>query len=76
MKIVKSVSFNAKNPDEAEMIKMFKRRSFSKYVKKLIRDDIKRQKEMEQPKQLKKPNSTNQTLPKVFRGGIKIKIKE
>lgn len=39
-KVVKSVSFNPANPEEARMIKAIKRRNFSGYVKKLIAADL------------------------------------
>jgi hypothetical protein len=41
-KKVKSISLNDKNAEEKEMIKHLGRKNFSKYVKGLIRDDMKR----------------------------------
>jgi hypothetical protein len=40
-KVIKSVSFNENNPDDAVMLKAIKRRNFSGYVKSLIMEDIK-----------------------------------
>ncbi|WP_078428747.1 hypothetical protein [Alkalihalobacterium alkalinitrilicum] len=44
MKVIKSVGFNAANFEEKAMLEHFSRRSFSKYIKQLIREDIKRSK--------------------------------
>jgi hypothetical protein len=41
-KKVKSISLNDKNAEEKEMIKHLGRKNFSKYVKGLIREDMKR----------------------------------
>jgi hypothetical protein len=41
-KKVKSISLNDKNVDEKEMIKHLGKRNFSKYVKGLIREDMRR----------------------------------
>jgi hypothetical protein len=41
-KKVKSISLNDKNLEEREMIKHLGRKNFSKYVKGLIREDMKR----------------------------------
>lgn len=43
MKKVKSISFNDSNPIENEMLKFIGRRNFSSYVKKMIKEDMKRQ---------------------------------
>lgn len=40
-KVIKSVSFNLTVLDDVAMMKHFKRRNFSGYVKKLIMDDMK-----------------------------------
>jgi hypothetical protein len=39
-KKVKSISFNDDNTEEKEMLKFVSRRNFSKYVKKLIKQDM------------------------------------
>jgi hypothetical protein len=39
-KVIKSVSFNITNEKDAAMLKHFKRRNFSGYVKKLIWNDM------------------------------------
>ncbi|MHC8516758.1 hypothetical protein [Sporosarcina sp. ITBMC105] len=39
-KVIKSVSFNVKNPLDALMLSAIKRRNFSGYVKRLIAADI------------------------------------
>jgi hypothetical protein len=39
-KVIKSVGFNVTNPDDAEILKAIKRRNFSRYVKKLLLEDI------------------------------------
>lgn len=41
MKAIKSVSFNDANPKDAAMMKSFKRKNFSGYVKSLIWEDLK-----------------------------------
>jgi hypothetical protein len=41
-KKVKSISLNDKNAEEKEMIKHLGRKNFSKYVKGLIREDMKK----------------------------------
>jgi hypothetical protein len=41
-KKVKSISLNDKNVEEKEMIKHLGRKNFSKYVKRLIREDMKK----------------------------------
>lgn len=82
MKVVKSISFNDKNEVEAQMLKIFKRRSFSKYVKQLIIADLESKKEAKtteeprqrQPQQQSQAWSPNQKT--VFRGtgGIKLNL--
>ena len=42
MKKIKSISFNENNPEEKAMLRYFSRRNFSKYVKELIREDLKK----------------------------------
>ncbi|MGZ4161942.1 MAG: hypothetical protein ACXVNF_14260 [Neobacillus sp.] len=46
---VKSVHFNTNKPDDALMLKSIGRKNFSRYVKKLIKEDISRK--AEEPKQ-------------------------
>ena len=41
----KPVSFNPNKPDEAAMLKHIRRKQFSKYVKKLITEDMARKKQ-------------------------------
>jgi hypothetical protein len=41
-KKVKSISLNDKNAEEKEMIKHLGKKNFSKYVKRLIREDMKK----------------------------------
>jgi hypothetical protein len=43
--LVKSVHFNKKNPDDNLMIKEIGKKTFSKYVKQLIKEDMERKKE-------------------------------
>lgn len=53
-KVIKSVSFNVMNEDDAMMLKAISRRNFSGYVKKLILADIKQkaeQKTQQEPTQ-------------------------
>lgn len=38
-KVVKSVAFNKKNPEEKQLLDFVKRRNFSKYIKRLMLDD-------------------------------------
>lgn len=38
-KVVKSVAFNKKNPEEKQLLDSVKRKNFSKYVKKLMLED-------------------------------------
>lgn len=42
-KWVRSISFNKKNPQDLERLKLIGKKSFSRYVKKLLDDEIKRQ---------------------------------
>jgi hypothetical protein len=80
MKVVKSISFNDKNEVEAQMLKIFKRRSFSKYVKQLIIADMEAKKEAKQAEEnpQRRPTPHTQTWSPnqkpVFRGtgGIKL----
>lgn len=44
-KVIKSVSFNITNADDAAMLEAIKRRNFSGYVKKLIKEDLSTQTE-------------------------------
>lgn len=39
-KVIKSVSFNKRNPEEKLILEAVRRRNFSKYVKKLLLEDI------------------------------------
>jgi hypothetical protein len=39
-KLFKTVSFNIKNPDDEKILNSVKRKNFTKYVKKLILQDI------------------------------------
>lgn len=41
-KVVKSVAFNKRNPNEKQILDAVKRRNFSKYVKELLLDDLKK----------------------------------
>lgn len=43
---VKSVHFNIKKEDDEKILKSMGKRNFSKYVKKLIKEDIERKKEL------------------------------
>lgn len=38
-KVVKSVAFNKKNPEEKQLLDSVKRKNFSKYIKKLMLED-------------------------------------
>lgn len=42
-KWVRSISFNKKNPQDIERLKLIGKKSFSRYVKRLLDDEIKRQ---------------------------------
>lgn len=42
-KWVRSISFNKKNPKDIERLKLIGKKSFSRYVKRLLDDEIKRQ---------------------------------
>lgn len=46
---VKSVHFNTKKSDDELMLKAIGRKNFSRYVKKLIKEDIERKKGLQQP---------------------------
>jgi hypothetical protein len=59
-KKVKSISLNDKNAEEKEMIKHLGKRNFSRYVKGLIREDMKRRAaEKERSAQGELDNSTS-----------------
>lgn len=55
---VKSVHFNIKNEDEKKMLKSIGKKNFSKYVKQLIKEDVRK-------KELSKQQ------PIIKKGGIK-----
>lgn len=38
-KVVKSIAFNKKNPEEKQLLDSVKRKNFSKYIKKLMLED-------------------------------------
>lgn len=42
-KWVRSISFNRKNPQDIERLKLIGKKSFSRYLKKLMDEEIKRQ---------------------------------
>jgi hypothetical protein len=48
---VKSVHFNVTNEDDNKMLQFVGKRNFSKYVKELIREDIKKNELPKQPNQ-------------------------
>lgn len=74
LKKVKSISFNDEIAEEKEMLKHFRRRNFSKYVKKLIREDIARKKaEINKTNEKNKPLLTNQRF-KSKNGVVKINL--
>jgi hypothetical protein len=61
---VKSVHFNLKNELDAKMFKSFSRKNFSRYVKKLIWEDIEKNEKEKQKKATIKQS-----------GGIQYKLK-
>lgn len=62
-KWVRSISFNKKNPKDVERLKLIGKKSFSRYVKKLLDEEIKRQEtvEAEIPKSNGTPQETHAT---------------
>ncbi|EKN67523.1 hypothetical protein P9E76_01335 [Schinkia azotoformans] len=65
-KWVRSISFNRTNPDDIKRLKYIGKKSFSKFVKKLIDEEIQRQKTVT-PVDLTKtatPQVQQQVLPK------------
>lgn len=50
-KVIKSVSFNKTNQDEKRILDAVRRRNFSKYVKKLLLDDINKKQMAKSPTQ-------------------------
>ena len=59
---VKSVHFNITKPDDALMLRSIGRKNFSKYVKKLIKEDIERKKEHSNQKVIKQSGGIKFTL--------------
>ena len=67
VKKVKSISFNDTLPEEKEMLKFVSRRNFSRYMKKLIKQDMAdrmSQKSSEILQQEQEPSSKNPTSMK------------
>jgi hypothetical protein len=66
-KKVKSISFNDTLPEEKEMLKFVSRRNFSRYVKKLIKQDMAdrmSQKSSKKIQQEQEPSFETPTSPK------------
>jgi hypothetical protein len=66
-KKVKSISFNDTLPEEKEMLKFVSRRNFSRYVKKLIKQDMGDRMSLKSSKKLQQeqePSSETPTSPK------------
>lgn len=62
VKVVKSVSFNSENKEDTEILKALEGEVFSRYVKDLIQEDI------------KKKNQPLKIVQKNLGGGIKIVV--
>lgn len=64
---VRSISFNHKNPDDIERLKLIGKKSFSRFVKKLLDEEIKRQSKVP-PKEIKVSGLTLKSNPML--GGV------
>lgn len=72
-KWVRSISFNRTNPRDLERLKLIGKKSFSRYIKKLLDEEIKRQtKQPQQPKEIQISGPTKLTLKaNPMLGGVK-----